>query len=93
MPEKSSLNLMELLAPIGGASALVHYSPEAAATAKTIGGLSAAAMPLLYSKPVTQSVIPALLAPRPRALTQAGEAMRTISPLSSQLFVDREKQQ
>jgi hypothetical protein len=93
MPEKSSLNLMELLAPIGGASALIHFSPETAATAKTIGGLSAAAMPLLYSKPVTQSVIPALLAPRPRALTQAGEAMRTISPLSSQLFVNREEQQ
>jgi len=93
MPEKSSLNVMDLLAPIGGISAFSHFSPEAAATAQTIGGLSAAAMPLLYSKPVTQSVIPALLAPRPRALTQAGEAMRTISPLSSQLFVDREKQQ
>ena len=93
MPENRSLNLMDLLAPVGGASALLHYSPETAATAQTIGGLSAAAMPLLYSKPVTQSVIPALLAPRPRALTQAGEAMRTISPLSSQLFVNREEQQ
>jgi hypothetical protein len=93
MPENRSLNLMDLLAPVGGASALIHFSPETAATAQTIGGLSAAAMPLLYSKPVTQSVIPALLAPRPRALTQAGEAMRTISPLSSQLFVNREEQQ
>lgn len=92
MPEDRAISFMEAAPVIGGISALSHYAPETSSAIGAGGALAATLMPLLYSKTATQKVVPALLRARPRPVTKAGEMMRTISPLSSQLFVEPQEQ-